>query len=343
MRRFVLLSVSLSLALALVSATAARGAAPVYEPEPDSPASPPVFWEFTFAAGPRTFESHTDTLVKVTRGQALALNNLAGDIRVDSWKKDVVRIHAQHSRRDRMVVQVQGGVLVIETINRRGMPPLVDYALTVPEWMPLRLSGIETDIHVRGMQAPVEAECMRGDIMVSESHGPLQLSSIEGEVSVSDARDVQATSVNNSVQLERIVGQIEVESVNGDIRLRKVQSASVQASSVTGSVLFSGAFQPRGVYRLASHTGNLQVGVPVDAQVDVSVANFRGAFQSAFPLQVGRQRGGRRFNFTLGTGGSTLELESFQGLIQLLRPAGLPPTQPLKAPHAPAPPEKEDK
>jgi DUF4097 and DUF4098 domain-containing protein YvlB len=240
-------------------------------------------------------------------------------------------------------VQVQGGVVTIETVNRQGLPPLVDYALTVPEWMALRLSGIETDIRVRGMQAPVEAECMRGDITVSESHGPLQLSSVEGEVSVSGARDVQATSVNNTVQLDRIVGQIEVESVNGDIRLRQVQSSKVQASSVSGSVLFSGAFQRNGVYRLASHTGNLQVGVPVGSQVDVSVASFRGAFQSAFPLQVGRQRGGRRFNFTLGSGGSSLQLESFQGLIQLLRPAGLPPPLPPKAPKAPGRSEEEDR
>ncbi len=315
-----------------------------YAPEaPDSPASPPEYWEFVFPAGPRQFETHTDTTLQVQRGTVLALSNLAGDISVVGWKKNAVRIRAQHMKRDRVVVQVQRGVVAIDAVNRAGLPPIVDYDLAVPEWMALRLSSIESDISVRKMQAPVQAECMRGDIHVSDSHGPLQLSSIEGEVAVEDARDVQATSINNLVQLARIVGQIEVESVNGDIEMRQVTSPRVLASSMSGSVMFSGAFAPRGHYRLTSHTGNLSVGVPVGAGVDVTVASFNGAFQSSLPLQVGRQRKGRRFNFTLGTGGSTLELESFQGLIQLMPPSALPPADPPKAPDAPSPPDRPEK
>lgn len=316
-----------------------------YAPEPDSPASMPLVWELVFPAGPRTFETKTDTTVKVHRGAALILNNLVGDIAVEAWKKDAVRIRAKHSKRDRIVVQFQRGALSIEAVNRAGQPPVVDYALVVPEWMAVQLSGIESDIAVQGMRAPVEAECMRGDIRVERSHGPLQLSSIEGEVHVVDARDVRATSINNGVRLEQVVGQIEVESVNGDIAMRQVHSPRVVASSVGGSVMFSGAFEPRGHYRLVSHTGNLQVGVPVGAGVDVNVASWNGAFQSAFPLQVGRQRRGRQFRFTLGGGGSTLELESFQGLIQLLAPNQLPPAQAPKAPkapQAPAPPDEEN-
>ena len=362
MRRFVLLSVSLTLAVTLVTSAGARereerqvrvyrlapapapapAALPTppqsresYAPAPDAPASPPEYWEFTFGAGPRTFEARTDTVIMVPKGTALALSNMVGDISVESWKKNAVRLRAQHARRDRFVLSIKHGVLTIEAVNRRGLPPFVDYDLVVPEWMALRLSGIETDIRIDGMDSAVQAECMRGDITVTNSEGPLQLSSIEGSVMVTDAHDVSATSINNNVQLERIGGQIEVESVNGDIRLGEVRSGDVQASSMTGSVVFSGAFQPRGRYRLTSHTGNLQVGVPVNAQVDVSVASYNGAFQSSFPLQVGRQRNGRRFNFTLGTGGSLLELESFQGLIQLMRPGALGPAQPAKAPKPP--------
>jgi hypothetical protein len=321
-----------------------QSAIEAYAPDaPDAPASPPVYWEFAFPAGRRSYEVRTDTTVQVQRGMALALENLAGDISVVGWKKNAVRIRAQHSKRDRIVVQVQRGVVAIEAMNRAGLPPIVEYDLAVPEWMTLRLSALESDIRVRNMQAPVAAECMRGDIHVSDSHGPLQLSSIEGEVAVEDARDVQATSINNLVQLARIVGQIEVESVNGDIEMRQVTSPRVLASSMSGSVMFSGVFEPRGHYRLSSHTGNLRVGVPVGAGVDVTVASFNGAFQSSLPLQVGRQRRGRRFNFTLGTGGSTLELESFQGLIQLMPPSALPPPDAPDAPKAPDHPNKEDK
>ena len=130
-----------------------------------------------------------------------------------------------------------------------------------------------------------------------------------------------------------VMGLIDAESVNGDIEMDQVESGDVDASSVNGSVVFDGPFQPRGRYRLVSHNGNLRVGVPVGADVDVSVSAFHGGFESGIPLLLGPHDKGRRFTFTLGGGGSSLELQSFQGLIQLLRSEGLP-----VPPHAPAPP-----
>jgi DUF4097 and DUF4098 domain-containing protein YvlB len=177
-------------------------------------------------------------------------------------------------------------------------------------------------------------------VVVRQSRGSLQLSSVEGGVRVVDARGrVQVASINNLVHLERVEGLVEAESVNGDIQLSQVDSPDVDASSVNGSVFFDSIFQKRGRYRLASHNGNLNVGVPVGAGVDVSVASFRGGFESGFPVVLDprvKLQKGRRFAFTLGAGGSSLELESFQGLIQLLRPDKLP--VPATAPQAPIPP-----
>jgi hypothetical protein len=104
---------------------------------------------------------------------------------------------------------------------------------------------------------------------------------------------------------------------------------------------FSGPFQPRGRYRLTSHRGNLRVGVPVGSAVDVSVANYNGAFESGFPVETTPRAKGRRFTFTLGGGGSSLELQSYDGLIKLMRDDGLPaPPRPTPAP-APPPPAEE--
>ncbi|HUK62442.1 MAG TPA: hypothetical protein VLV15_03885, partial [Dongiaceae bacterium] len=165
---------------------------------------------------------------------------------------------------------------------------------------------------------------------------------VEGLVRVLDARGkVDVASINNLVRLERVVGGIDAESVNGDIQMSDVEAPEVDASSVNGSVAFQGPFQPRGRYRLVSHNGNLRVGVPVGADVDVSVQNFRGAFMNALPQHLAPHPAGRRFTFTLGGGGSSLELQSFQGLIQLLR-AGEGTPLPPRAPQAPEPPREEE-
>lgn len=380
-----------------------------FTPEADEDGNPPDWFEMAFPAGTkREFTARTETLITVPRGIVLELSNLVGDIKVDGWDRNEVRIVAEHSRRDQMrarvhvmrrqteqlrrrteellrereivrreteavggqteaerrqaeavrrraeregrrpgqiVAGIESGTLEIETLNRMGVPAVVDYTITVPKWMALRLSGMETDISVAGVRAAIAAASIRGDVVVRGGRGPLQISSVEGEVRAFDCDgDLQASSINRTVELDDVSGELVVESVNGDIQIGRVKSRSVEASSVNGTVTYRGAFEPRGRYKLASHAGNLVVGVPVGAGVDVSVATFRGGFRSGFPLEVGPWRKGQKFNFVLGTGGSSLELESFQGLIQLLRPGEVPAAAPVprvapvpKAPKSPKP------
>lgn len=366
----------------------------VFSPGPDEAGTPPDWLEMVAPAGERReFTARTETLITVPRGVALEISNLVGNIRVEGWDRDVVRIVADHDRRDQLRARVvtlrrqaadlgrraealrrraeadrmraedargraeseaergeriaaglENGTLQVETLNRMGIPAVVDYTITVPQWMALRLSGMQTDISVEGVRGAIEAESIRGDVEVRGGRGPLQLSSVEGSVRAFDCDGgLQASSINEDVTLDDVAGALVVESVNGDIRIGKVRSRSVEASSVNGSVVYKGAFEPRGRYRLASHAGNLVVGVPVGAGVDVSVATFQGGFRSGFPLEIGPWRRGQKFNFVLGTGGSSLELESFQGLIQLLRPGEIPAPAPapraMPAPKAPHPPK----
>jgi hypothetical protein len=265
-------------------------------------------------------EARSETLMAVPRGTSLELNNLAGTIVIQAWKRNDVRAVAEHGHGDRLVARLENGTLALAMAGRYDEPAFGDVSVNVPVWMALHLSSVESSINVAGVQAAIEAGSVRGDVVVSQSRGPMQLNSIEGDVRVSDTRGpVQVASVNNLVSLVRVVGLIDAESVNGDIQLSQVESPDVAASSVNGSVAFSGPFQPRGRYRLTSHRGNLRVGVPVGSAVDVSVANFNGAFRSGFPVQIAPGLRGRRFTFTLGGGGSSLELQSFDGLIQLLR------------------------
>jgi hypothetical protein len=384
-------------------------------PDDEDSAELPQWIQLVWPAGEKhVFSARSETLIAVPRGVVLEISNLVGDINVDAWNRNAVRIVAEHDRRDRMQARVisvrdraealrarnealrdheermkdreemlrdraeemqrrrevrrraspaelrrleeidarlQQSTLEVETLTRMGIPAMVDYSITVPTWMALRLSGMETDISVDGVRGAIEAQSIRGDVRVRGGRGGLQLSSVEGEVTAEDCDgDLQLSSINNDVRLDRVSGALSVESINGDIRILKVQSPNVEASSVNGMVLYDGAFQAKGRYRFASHSGNLVVGVPVDAGVDVSVATFQGGFRSGFPVQVGPWRMGKKFNFVLGSGGSTLELESFQGLIELLRPGDLPvpvtprPPLPAKAPVAPKAPEyKGDK
>ena len=310
----------------------------------DGPAEPSEWIELAVPAGmPHLREVRSETLLTVPRSTTLDVRNFAGNISVQAWKRNDVRVVAEHARRDHLEPRLENGTLSILLLDRHGEPAFGDVTLLVPEWMPLRLSSIERAIDVEGVKAAIAAGSVRGDVVVRQSRGPLQLRSVEGGVRVFDARGhVQVASINNLVRLVRVIGLIDVESVNGDIQMSQVESPDVEASSVNGSVDFSGPFQPRGRYRLTSHRGNLRVGVPVGAAVDVSVANYNGAFESGFPVLTTPKARGRRFTFTLGGGGSSLELQSFEGLIKLMRDDGLPvPPRPAPAPAPPSPREEQ--
>src|SRR6185503_13841066 len=84
----------------------------------------------------------TDTTISVSPGTRLKLENQGGDIVVHAWEKNQVRIQASHSRRPHVSVRLSGAVLSLEASADRGPSNMVDYELTVPSWMPLKLGGM---------------------------------------------------------------------------------------------------------------------------------------------------------------------------------------------------------
>ena len=309
--------------------------------------------EWAEAAGARAVRrpTSTDTVVRVGPGVTLMLSNLSGDIEVMPWNRNEVRIEARHDRSDRIVTELQDGVLKLGVSSREPSPSVVEWRLTVPVWLPLELSGIESEISVTGMRSSVRAQTMRGDVLITSCQGPLQVNSVEGEVHVSDVSgNVNAGSVNNVVRIVRVIGPVEAQTINGDIQLEKLASPSVDASTVNGRVYFASPFQQRGRYAFASHSGQVYIGVPVDQHVNVTMSSFNGQVESSLPMPAPRPRvKGRAVRFMLGDlaelrgvpgtpqaprapraprfsrgpsaseapGVPELELESFGGLIQL--------------------------
>ena len=75
--------------------------------------------------------------------------------------------------------------------------------------------------------------------------------------------------------------------------------------------------------------------LPRTADATVTVSTFSGGFQSGFPLRLGAFRPGRSFSFTLGEGRAQVDLQSFDGHINLRQgdmPAAVPPPPPPASP-----------
>jgi putative adhesin len=265
--------------------------------------------------------THTDTTFAVRTGTRLELNNFAGSIAVQTWTKNAVRVTAEHSSHVGIEIENSGPTLDLQAVHWRGIPTTVDYQITVPRWMGLELSGVNTDISVENSEAEVNAQTVQGDVTVTGGTKSVSASSVEGDVRITRASGkIECSSVNAGVSVAESNGQILVSSINGEIVLRAIDSDDVEASTINGGVTYIGSLKDAGSYRFSTHNGEIAVTVPERANATVSVATYNGEFSSSFPVQLKETRRGKRFNFTIGNGSARVELESFQGEIRLRRP-----------------------
>jgi hypothetical protein len=264
----------------------------------------------------------TDETVAVTRGARLSINNFAGEVVIRTWDRDQLRVQARHSARGKVNIR-QTPTAVSITGQMEGAPS-VDYEITAPAWMPMKIEGTYNYVSVEGAQSDVSAETVRGDIVIKGGNGVVVAKSIQGEVSVEGARGrINVSSVNEGIRVTGAQADIVAETTNGHISLAKMSSSTVQVSTVNGNIVFEGTLADKGRYSFTTHNGNITVGVPENSNVTFNVRTYNGDFASNLNVSGpprSEVRRGRRVAYTLGTGSAEMEMETFAGTIRLRRP-----------------------
>lgn len=260
-----------------------------------------------------------DTVIAVDRGTRLDVSNFRGEVVIEAWNRDEVRIRSDLDDQ-RLDATRAGATLRVRPRSRNG-PRDAEFQIAVPRWMAVSVEGNQIDVQVRGTEAEVTIETVGGEIEVDGGRGLISARSIQGMISVRGARgEVEAVSVNQEVVLQDVEGEIYVETTNGDVTLRDIRSGRVRATTVNGDMEYSGEIRNDGRYGFSTHNGDLEVTVAPNANVTVSVSTYQGDFESEFPVRLTGTSRDRQFTFTLGSGSAQLELESFNGEISLRRP-----------------------
>jgi DUF4097 and DUF4098 domain-containing protein YvlB len=268
-------------------------------------------------------EPKTDETVQVQRGSRLSINNFAGEVVIHTWDKDAVHVVARHQARTKVSIRPGPTGLSVEASGVRGPQGSVDYDITAPAWMPIKVEGTYNFITMEGVRGEVFANSVRGDIVIKGGTGTITAKSIEGEIQVEGARGkVNVSSVNERIRITYTSGEITAESTNGGISMIGIDSRSVDASTVNGNIIYEGKLADGGRYSFGTHNGDLSLGVPENANATFTIRTYQGSFSTDLPLAgVSRadiQRG-RRVVTTLGSGSADVSLETFGGSIRLRR------------------------
>lgn len=262
---------------------------------------------------------NTDRTVPVQKGMRLNVNDFAGEIAVGVWDRDAVRVQADHSIRERVNVRTTETQVVVGVSSTMGPVGSMDLRITVPAWMRLDLSGTYTDVIVEGVQGQINVDTVRGDITVKGGSDFVNLKSIEGIVTLEGASGrVNVHSVNEGIRLADISGDVIAESVNGPIVMERMQASSLDVATVNGPISYEGTIRSDGQYRITSHNGSVTMAIPDNTSATVSVRTYNGTLAANFQVpQDEATRRNKRYNFTLGSGGARITLESFGGTIRI--------------------------
>ena len=273
-------------------------------------------------AQPPARPPQTDQTEAVQRGMRLTVDNFAGEVVIHTWDKDAVRVQARHHGRTRVNVRRTGGGLSISASGEMG-PSAVDYDITTPVWMPVKITGTYDFVTVDGAQNEISAETVRGDIVIKGGSAFVTAKTVEGEVTVEGARGrINVSSVNQGIKITDSSGDVTADSVNGEIVMTKMDAKSVAASTVNGDITYDGALADGGRYEIATHNGNILMAVPESSNATFTVRTYNGDLNSSLPVKGGNPREahqGKRVTLTLGNGSADVELESFGGTIRLRR------------------------
>jgi hypothetical protein len=243
-------------------------------------------------AGAGTVTETIDRTLPLPSSRQVVVQNLNGDVEVESWDGDHVRLVAvkrakaaadararAYLRELHVQIAEEDGKLLIRTrspgadgglkalITCTGVDGKVDYRLMVPR------------------QALVEAATVNGNVEVARLPSAVRVSSTNGSITVLEVR-----------------GEVDASSVNGNIQVDLRQAT------------------PRQPMELSTVNGSIVVYLPPEFRGFVDARTTNGSVDSDLPLRVEGRRSRSRLAGSLNGGQTKLVLRTTNGSILLRRP-----------------------
>ncbi|MFN2315870.1 MAG: DUF4097 domain-containing protein [Gemmatimonadales bacterium] len=266
----------------------------------------------------------TDTTVTVQSGTRLALSAMGGEVVLRAWDRNQVRIRASHSSNTTVEIRSSGAVLRLEATGRMGMPGRTDFELTVPAWMGTDFDGMNFDLDVEGVTGGIKASTLNGDLL-ARGGADVSFNTMNGQIRVDGSRGrVSVSAVSGRIEITGASGDVDAETVSGNVGLYRIESSRVNASSLSGQVIYQGAIRDNGSYTFGSHSGTVTLAIPSNANATVNTSTMSGGMSASFSLPAMDQRSRGRTTVRFGNGSASIEVESFSGNIRLVRPEEAP-------------------
>jgi DUF4097 and DUF4098 domain-containing protein YvlB len=238
-----------------------------------------------------TLEETFKKSIPLRSGGKLEVENLNGNITIESWNKEEVYIEAEK--------QVRGG-------DRKDAERFMD--------------ELKVDIEEHGNEIIITTKHPRkqGGDFWDWVFGDNVSSSVSYNIRVPQKCDIEATSTNGGVYVTYVEGNIRLRTTNGKINAESVKGV-VSARTTNGSVKIElDEVKLNEEMEFLTTNGSVTLYFPKDINCDIRAKTTNGSIRTDFPLEVRGKYGSKRLDGKINGGGPVIFIETTNGSIKLL-------------------------
>lgn len=165
------------------------------------------------------------------------------------------------------------------------------------------------DIRLREIEDGISAKTFEGNITVEGSSGPISLDATNGSILVYNVQPIEDGDA------------LKVKTNSGQIVLQSAIHSVIDASSITGSIRFTGEIQSDGQYIFKNTNGQILLGIPIETSCMIQVISQKNKFSYEVPLKILTQDNNsptiQRITGQMGEGEANINIENQNGLIRI--------------------------
>ena len=272
---------------------------------------------------------------------AITLCVAQGDLRINGWHRNEVRVFVKDGRQFRMDAREKSAEtgkvnwLSIRTVVEGRPAPLaqclagehieIDAPIGASFDLEAAVARTSVDsvkkikartrtgvISLRNISGGIDAYTAQGDVIVENSGGAIEIESTTG----------------NIVAVEVSPGQIgdlfKARTNSGTISLQRVEHRQIHASSISGTLLFDGKFLTGGIYTFRTSNGSIMLAIPALSSCTFTTTYGEGEFHSEIPLKTLTENKTPRATIVVsrvGKGDATVNLTTSNGSIAIRKQA----------------------
>jgi DUF4097 and DUF4098 domain-containing protein YvlB len=281
------------------------------------------------AVPPAIAEQQINKRVNVAPDATVEVSNVQGSVTITTWDRNEVELVAYlENDRDELEFEATERNVRIEVErpnSKYGREEDDDANLTlrVPSRARLIVDTVSADIGVTGARGEQSLESVSGEVRTQAFDAPVRATSVSGEVTVTGnggKAAVTTENVSGTSSVTGVRGNYHGEVVSGEINAVIAAGQQLELSSVSGDINLQAELTPSARVEMGSVSGTITLKIKSPVNADFDVESFSGEITSCFGAkarETSKYSPGSELNFTQGSGGARVEIETLSGEISL--------------------------